>query len=202
MKYLPAHSYSSVMKIDVNAEINFNGDTASTNKLKTNGPKTPMLMQMQMNTFFDVKTGNSISNQTPVIMTLGQTDAKMKMNGKEQPLPMHVEGDRKIYGKLNSEGKLNIDSISGKKLTDSLKEVMKQAINNVQRNINFPDKPMKIGDTFTQDIPMNMPIGGNSIKMISRTTYKLIGIESNKAFFDMSIEMLLDMDSKKFKIDI
>ena len=52
---------------------------------------------------------------------------------------------------------------------------------------------MKIGDEFTQDIPMSIPIAGASpLNLVITTIYKLKSISNNMATFDTKNKVALD----------
>ena len=56
----------------------------------------------------------------------------------------------------------------------------------LQKQIKFPDKPLKPGDSFTQAMPMNIPISkDNNLKMDGGVIYKLVSISDGKAYFDI-----------------
>lgn len=203
MQYLPKHGYALLMKMDMNMEMNISGDSTIMNSLKKSGQKMPMIMQMQSNSKMDVQTSAATSvNEVPMVMNIAQLSAKMTMNGQESNLPIPNSGIQKMYGKFTKDGKMSLDSISGIKLTDSVKEATMKMIKNMQGNIVFPDKAMKVGDTFVQDIPMDIPIAGMSAKMLSKTTYKLIAVESSKAYFDVKMELTMDMTGKAMTMDM
>ena len=97
---------------------------------------------------------------------------------------------------------MSLDSVAGIKANDSVKVALMKMIKNIQGNIEFPDKAMKVGDTFVQTIPMDIPILGANAKIIGKTTYKLIGIQDNKAYFDINMVMTMDMAGKGMTMDV
>jgi len=201
MGYLPSNTYSSTMNMDMNMEMDITGDTAIVNKMKKSGQKLPMIMQMQSTMGFDIKTGVQKDSKIPVIIRMGGTSVKMKMNGVESPIPS-TNTKTDIYGYYSADGKMSIDSVGGKKMDDALKQQMVKMIDQMQANIKFPDKPMKIGDTFPQDIPMDLPMAGGSAKVLVKGIYKLIAIENNKAYFDVTFTMTMDMTENKMNVDM
>lgn len=55
---------------------------------------------------------------------------------------------------------------------------------------------MKIGDTFKQEVPMDMPVSGQNLKMLINVTYTLKEVKGSQAFFDytQSISMNLKLE--------
>jgi hypothetical protein len=202
MQYLPKHNYSSTMKMDMNMEMNVSGDSSMVKQMKSSGQPSQMLMQMQSGTKMDVTTSVvSPGGDIPLIMNVTTLSAKMKMNGKETDVPM-PSTFQKMYGKFTREGKMSLDSVAGMKANDSVKVAMKKMIKNIQGNIDFPNKTMKVGDTFVQTIPMDIPLLGSNAKIIGKTTYKLTGIQDNKAYFDINMVMTMDMTGKGMTMDV
>jgi len=153
-------------------------------------------MNMIMNTLAITETGAADQTKSvPVKITNKSTDIKMTMNGQDMPSGQIPPVSMVIYGKYLPDSKLHIDSISGQKLTDSLKAAMVQMAENVQNLVKFPDHPVKVGETFTMDAPFSMPMmamgGGNN--MTVKMTYKLISITNDVAAFDISENMDIDL---------
>ncbi|MBW4890408.1 hypothetical protein KXQ82_11795 [Mucilaginibacter sp. HMF5004] len=202
MQYLPNHNYSSTTKMDMNMQMDISGDTASVNKMKASGQRVPMIMQIQSTSKLDTKTGNlSSNNDIPLVMSVTPLSTKITMNGKETNVPV-LNNSKKFYAKYTKENKLEIDSVSGIKVNDSVKNVVMKMVKNMQANIVFPDKAMKVGDTFLQTIPIDMPVAGMNLKLLGKTTYKLIDIEANKAYFDVNMVITMDMTGKGMMMDI
>ena len=62
---------------------------------------------------------------------------------------------------------------------------------------------MKIGDQFTQEIPMQIPIANLApvnLKIVAK--YKLKKVEKNLAFFDIVHEYELSQENKEVEFDI
>jgi len=189
IKYLPNHTYSSVTTMNMNIEMNYNGDSAAVNKLKASGMKMPMLMQMEIAMNSAIKTdAYNAKKEIPFTLNLQVPQPKMTMNGNALPIPGSAT-TQVITGKYNTDDKLEVESLSGKTMTDSAKTAIMKSIEAIQGNVEFPKTPMKVGDTFTQDIPMKMPIPGFTDNLTIKTTYKLVSIENGKANFDMNFLM-------------
>jgi hypothetical protein len=196
MKVAPNKSYDLQMKMSMNMLMDISGDTAMVNQMKKAGQPFPMNMVMDMGMGGLIKTNAAnANNNVPFVMAMKPSALKMVMNGKETPIPMPAVNET-VYGFYTSDGKMSIDSIAGKKADDATKEAMMKMADGIQATIKFPDGPMKIGDTFTQDLPMNLPMAGlGAGKMTSKTTYKLTAIENNKAYFDLVYDFAMDMST-------
>ena len=67
-----------------------------------------------------------------------------------------------------------------------MRNVLKTTLENVQQAIKFPEKPMKVGESFNSEIPMTIPMEGmNPISVKINMEYLLTEIKDGKAFFDI-----------------
>lgn len=198
VKILPNSTYSSIQKMDISMDIKMEGDTAN----KSSIVALPKSIQMQTTSNSDIKTGNiNIQNEIPFTMDVQTSAFKVMINGKENALKQ-PDIKRTFYGFYTPENHIKIDSVAGKKMDEKLKASMLQLMETMQSKIKFPDKPMKAGDTFVQDIPMELPIRGFMAKLISKTTFLLTNIENNKAYFDLKNVITLDMSGKQAIMDM
>lgn len=103
-----------------------------------------------------------------------------------------------LKGNVDAKGEINIESVTAPNITDQERKVIDSALKPISDAINRavigPDKPLKIGDGYTQQIPMALPIPGQQpLKLAIEATYKLIRIVKNIAFFDIIMRMQADM---------
>jgi len=190
MKFLPNHDYSGSVNLDITCKVNLSGDNAVLDKLQTQGITFPLNANAVMKMTTDTKTGaNGANNSFPLTMTFKFDELNVNLNGKEIPVPIPAAATTmNIYGHVGADGKLMADSIGGNKMKDTSQQKISQMMNSFQQRINFPDRPLHIGDTFTQDMPLGIPVGTN-MKMDAKTTYKLVNISNGTAFFDVTQSM-------------
>jgi hypothetical protein len=191
--------------MDMKIDANLSGDTAIINKLSSQGITQPVNAHIALGINGNMKTGALGGDQTfPLNMDYKISNITVNANGKEVPIPPKAtEKDIKIMGHVNQDGQLKIDSAAGKKMTDSTERKMQQMMDLVQKQIKFPDRPLKPGDSFTQSSPMNIPMGSdNNIKMEGGITYKLVSISAGKAYFDMVPNFSMDFKVKTVSINV
>lgn len=186
MKMLPDHQYSTNMKI--NMDMNMEGAPQNANG-------APQKMQMEMSTKMEMKTGSVNSKKEfPISMSMQMLPSTMTVNGKTTPTPTAANNVMpSMYGKCTVDGLPRIDSIPGTAMNDSVKTAVSKMVEGFQNNLKFPDKPMKIGDTFVQSMPFNIPMMGAGMKTDIKVTYKLISILAGKANFDTNYLMDMNM---------
>lgn len=164
-------------------------------QLNKNGFKTPMVTESETNTVTTTTTlQRKLNGDVPAIIEYGKLTSKSTINGETKTENLPFLG-MKIIGKYDSDSKLDIDSIIGDNVTEEMKSILRSTIESMQQSIDFPEKPMKVGDTFNSDIPMSIPMAGMSpIEINIKTDYLLTKIKRGKAYFDFDQTLELEMD--------
>lgn len=195
IKYLPNHTYSAVTKMGMNIEMNYDGDSTTLKQIKASGAQLPMIMKVQTDMQSDLKTrGYNLNKEVPFTMTIAQSKPTLTINGQASPVP-DAASSQTVYGKYSPNGKVSIEGIQGKKLTDSVKAAVMGLINNIQANVEFPRLPIKVGDSFAQQSDMAVPIPGFDARMTMKITYKLVSVNNGKARFNMDFVTNIDEKS-------
>jgi len=197
IKFTPNHTYQITSNLTgtVNTDLSGNKDLAD--KLSAQGITQPLVANVQFGNKTTAITGApSADNSFPLTMVKdGSPNVSVTVNGKQIPIPTPKTADMKFYGHVSADGKMNLDSLSGKKLDDSAAAPFKKMMNTMIGAISFPDHALKIGESFTQTVPFNMPIAGKGMAVSLKKTYKLISISGGDAYFDIqeSVDMQLDL---------
>ncbi|MDO3626747.1 hypothetical protein [Mucilaginibacter sp. BT774] len=206
IKYLPSHNYQSNISVDMKINATVSGDQQILDKLKEQGITQPVDANLSIALGGMMKTGALASdNSMPMNMDYKISNISLSANGKQFPIPPKAtEKDIKASGHISQDWKIKLDSANGKAVGDTAQKKMQQMMNMVQKQIQFPDKPLKPGDSFTQGAPMNIPIGkdGTSAKIDAGVTYKLVRIADGKAYFDMIPNFSLNVQVKNISVDM
>lgn len=198
IRYNPNNLYTMNMVNGMNMKMNFSGDSASMARIKAKGIKVPMIITSETNMDADIKTGNIKSgNSYPIVLLFkGQTTQKT-INGVESNEPPNPMTGQAIFGQYTADGKMQIDSISGKVLDEQTKQAIGSGISNMINQMQFPTTPMKVGDTFNQQVPFNLPMASADLKATIDIVYKLTSVDGNLAHFDLDESMDLNMSTEK-----
>jgi len=192
IKYLPFHTYSASTKMTMNMDMDYKADSVTLKQIKASGAKLPVVMQVETNITSDLKTRNyNLNHEVPFTLNLKQSAPKMIVNDVATPLPITGTDDI-IYGRYSINGKLTLEGLHGKTLTDSARKVINGLIKTIDANVEFPKVPIKVGDSFAQDIDTDVPVPGIEAKMTMKVTYKLLAIVGGKATFHMDIAATTD----------
>jgi hypothetical protein len=207
IKYLPNRNYQSTISADVKLNVNVSGDQQIIDKLNEQGITQPINADLSFGLGGMMKTGAlGAGNFMPVNMDYKLSNISVTANGKQMPIPAKAtEKDIKLSGHISQDWKIKLDSADGKAIADSAQQNMQQSMDMVQGRIQFPDKPLKPGDSFTQNAPMNIPIkkdGSAVAKIDAGITYKLVSISDGKAYFDMIPAFSLNIQVGKVSVDM
>jgi hypothetical protein len=196
-KYLPNHDYGGTLSMGINCSVTLKGDTQITNKLKAQGISQPVILNVTVKMNGNTKTGSPDANGVfPLVMNYKMDTLNVNVGGKAIPIPSKINSGINIYGHVSADGKLNADSIGGSKMKDTSQQRMSQMMNSFQNMIKFPDHPLHIGDTFTQDMPFNISVPGTNMTTNAKVVYKLVSIANGNAYFDATQSMNMTIPIK------
>jgi len=205
IKYLPGRNYATMVNVGMKINATLSGDQQLIDKLSAQGITQPMNASLSLSINGNTKTGVLNSDKTfPLNMDYKIADISVEANGKQFPIPPKAtDKDIKASGHITQDWQLQIDSADGKKVNDTTSKKMQQMLDMFQKQIQFPDKPLKPGDTFTQGAPMNIPVKGtDNIVVNASTTYKLVSIADGKAYFDIVPNFSMDFKIKTIAVNV
>lgn len=195
VRYMPDHSYSIETKTVTNMVMDTQADEATREQLKASGVTLPMVMDLNQDMAAVMKTGKlNGQKEVPVTLEYTQFNSTSKMGDMVLPSQPNPVKGMKAIGRGTEQGQLKIDNVEGEGVNEITKKAIIGMADQIGTYIAFPEKPMNVGDEFAHEVPFNMPIqGGNELKMIIKTTYKLKSFDSDFAHFDTVISMGMDM---------
>ncbi len=152
---------------------------------------------------------NPTRNISTSDMDVAIQTGKMSGNGKFQMVfeyLRYLKGDKsplppgtKLYGTAGLNQVPQVDSVSGD-MSAEFKESLIKGVEAIFENYKMPARQMKVGDSFEQVTPVNMPISGMNITMEIKTTYKLTKVQDGKALFKIKQTYTFRSDNLKFKL--
>ena len=201
-KYLPIHTYGISKKTGMSMTAHVQDLSINTNKKSD----TTITLELTTELSATVKTEAISAGSFPVTLLGDNYSIKTTFNGVEAPAPeANPFPGLAVNGKIDSKGKLLLDTVGAE---NAIKYAMNQLISGMAEQLEFPGKPMKIGDTFTQQTnlnAMNIPDFGIDSDYPTSVTYKLTAVKDNLAYFDIISEfkMIIDKEvqGKTVKID-
>jgi hypothetical protein len=206
MQYMPNRTYKSTIGIAVKVNAEVTGSQSVIDKLKSQGISSPVEGNLAAGITGEMKTGSmGVDNAVPMDMEYKVSNISANANGKDFPIPpMVTEKEINIKGRITRDGQLQlVDSAQGKAVSDSTKARMQHIISMVQKEIRFPSRPLKVGDSFTDTIPIHIPGHGDSyMQANAKAVYKLVSVANGNAYFGVVPTFILNFKMHDATIDI
>lgn len=194
MALAPNKTYKTEIINVMDMEMTVKGDSAMMEQLSASGMKLPLIMQMNQNMGTTTKTGaQRADKKIPVQLTFDKMDVSQTVSGQQSSQNVNPFANAVVEGTTLDDGKISIDTIKGA-VDDALKASLRQTVTTLQGNIKYPKEELKIGDSFDQEMPMNLPIPQAEMKMILSIKYILKEIKDNKAIFDLKQTITMDLN--------
>jgi hypothetical protein len=179
VQYKPDMKYNQMIEQKSQTNIKYSGSEDFLNKLKDKGLQNPMITSTQSKIETILKTGEETTKKTfPLTIEFTKTESS---DGK-----IIIPDGTIIYGNGSNGNMPTLDSIVSKELDENFKISLLQTIQSTLNQLSFPEKKVKIGDSFIRESPLSIPISGSTVEMTITTYYKLLDIENSIANFDVS----------------
>lgn len=207
MKKLALLLFVAIQAISVNAQqtINFNiaykpnmsykltNDQLSVTSISYGADMEPMEQEMNLKTTNVIKTGKAANNAYPFTMSI-------EMDKDSEAAAMMPNGAT-LKGTIKQSGTPEFEGIDAPGMPEEQKTAMMATMKALATQFIVPARKVKVGESFVIDTPMDVPAGPMTMKMNTKTTYKLIKVEGKKAFFDLVsvIDITANMDGEDMK---
>jgi hypothetical protein len=192
VKYTPGTNYSQSINQATETTVKYSGSKEFLQDLKAKKVDNPTITKASSKTKSILKTGKLIDNKSfPVSIHFIETTSS---DGKS-PIPNGTV----IYGTGSLEKFPALDSISGS-LSDDIKKTLLQTMQKSFSQMDFPEQKVRVGETFSRQTPLTLPIAGITLEISITTTYKLINVKGNSAMFDISQVYTLKSTIKNYDV--
>lgn len=194
VQYSPETKYDQTMDQTSHLEMKYSGDPEIIQRMKESGMQNPMVMDNHSVIESIFKTGKLSENKDfPLTIEFVKTT-----NSNDKIV---IPSGTIIYGKGTLGNMPTLDSIVSPGLDEAFKKSMLQTMQATFSQINIPERTVKVGDVFSIDTPMSIPIAGMQLDMTITTTYKLESIQKNIADFDISQVFTMKTNAGKFPMN-
>lgn len=208
MKKIALLLFVAVQALSVNAQqsINFKiaykpntvykqtTEQATTSTISYGEDMEPMEQEATTNMTHITKTGKLANGAMSIIIEMAPE--------KGSEMEMVMPNGATAYGIVKQDGVPQIDSVNAPGMPAQTKEIMLSTMRTMAgQNLVPAARTVKVGESFTVDTPIEMPIGPATMNMNTKTTYKLNRVEGKKAYFDltMSIDMKTNAEGQDMK---
>jgi hypothetical protein len=177
MGYKPLTSYTQSNVQTTKNEVSYKGTDEILASLEAQGIQNPTVTENKTTINSVVTTGKLAGVEMPVTMKLSVD------NGAGNKI---VPDGTMVYGKAKQEGLPVFDSINAPGMEANIKDIFLKSMQASISQLAVPEKKVKVGETFTVNLPLSLPMGPATLKMDDAATYKLIKVEGRKAYFDVT----------------
>ncbi len=193
--------YKTNMTLVVDGLMHIDANEEMLSQMKALGMESPLKMTQESDmAVVNITQTMNEQGQIPAMMYYEKMDTRVQMG----PNPINTGNmfdGLKIYGNYAVEGTFTLDSIGGGNLTDEIQSTLGTTLKQLQNEITFPKEPMAIGDSFENEVPMNIPTGpSNPMKVSVISVYTLKSIRSGLAFFDVDQSISMSGNAESMSI--
>ena len=196
--FKPNKIYKTTIITFLKSEVDFSGNQEIIEKMKASGTNIPMIMSVSSEMITTTTTGEYADDMSfPAKIVYGKVTATQKLNDKETTGEQPFSG-LIVMGFYNKENKLEIDTMISDTMDAKAMKIFKTTLDALPQQIKFPETSLRIGESFDQKFPMQIPVPGFSPgKEVLVTNYKLVEIKGNNAIFDILQHVTLDVVDDK-----
>lgn len=175
LKFTPETVYYQTIEQTSSNELKYSGSDEFLNNLKENGVQNPTVTNEKSIMESVIRTEKMTDEKIPFKMEFGKTS--------EANLP---DGTI-IYGFwVPNRSMPVIDSVVSEGMDNESKQILLSGLQSTLEQFTLPNKRLKIGESFSQDSPLSIPIANVTVDMTITTTYRLIDIRNDTADFEIT----------------
>ncbi|MGI9525680.1 MAG: hypothetical protein ACR2MS_01060 [Weeksellaceae bacterium] len=142
------------------------------------------------------------NGEIPTTLVYDKMLTKKTINGDEDSTKNNPYAGMKIMGKYDKNFKLKIEQITGDYITQQMKDLLINTLEQIQQGIEFPERPLRVGDSFDNQIPLTIPIEGMSpIVIYNHMKLLLTSIKDNMAYFKNEYNISFQMQEEDLSIE-
>lgn len=191
--YIPQKKYTQIIEQSSETTLEYIGSEELKENLKKKNIQNPTITNHTSTNEAIVFTGKLYNSKNfPFTMKFTKT----KNSDKNAPL---LEGTE-IYGTGTIDEMPKLDSIASESLDEISKKTILETLQTTFSQLNFPERKIKIGESFTRKTPLSIPIAGNTIDMSMTSYFELVNISNGKANLDVVVTFTMESNSSKFEV--
>ncbi len=181
VQYQPETKYLVSTIRGTETVITYSGQEIAMNKLKSMNIKNPTVSKVKTKTDAELITTERLKdNRIPVSIIYKKT---MSLDGKGE-----IPEGTIVFGEIKDDRLPLFNAVVSGSLNPDQQKQLLEIVRNTFDQFKFPEKLLKIGDQFSMDRPVSLPMEGSVIETVITTTYKLQTINNGMAQFEVSQE--------------
>ena len=184
IQFKPGTKYRQTTERTSQTVIKYDGSAISLQRLRARGIQNPTITSKKFLKESIFKAGKSTDGiNFPFSVEVIKAESS---DGKKDL------SEGAVFHGLCSMGKMPIfDSVTSDGLDSKSKVALLQTLQNSFSQLSFPEKKLKIGEQFSVEYPLSIPMEGSTIEMVVTTQYKLVRISNGTAGFDVSQQYVM-----------
>jgi hypothetical protein len=190
-RYLANRVYITHDSTTTDVSLSFSGYKDEVSKLTSRGLTSPSKSSAISNrTLFLTTDSIKVDGSLPLTFRYNII-SNAKINNSELPGSKNILNTGDIKAVYANDDRISIISIDGQTPYDQ-KAALENLLN--AQRIKFPETPLKVGDTFSHEVPFEFPMQGMEEKVILKNSYTLTAIKGDNAYFDLDQQISTGID--------
>jgi len=177
VKIRPEQKYIFRTRNSFETEVRYEGKEKALNKLRSMGVKNPNILSKESQSEMILKTDKQLDNYIPLKLEIA------KSTGSDgQP---DISQGISVNGESANGNMPEFSSIASGKPASVDEKVFLQSIQKSFSRLTFPEKRLSIGDQFTVESMLTIPMEKSHVEIAVSTVYKLVSVADGLANFDI-----------------
>ena len=178
VKIKPEQKYTISSKNSFTTEVRYQGKEKAMNKLRRMGVKNPNILSRASQSEMILKTEKLLDNYIPVKLEI------VKSSGNDtQP---DISQGISVNGESVNGNMPEFTSIASGKSPVIDEKVFLQSLQSNFSRLALPEKRMNIGEQFTVESTLTIPMEKSHVEIAVSTIYKLVSVANGLANFDIT----------------
>ncbi len=178
VKIKPEQKYTISSKNSFTTEVRYEGKEKAMNKLRSMGVKNPNILSRASQSEMILKTEKLLDNYIPVKLEI------VKSSGNDtQP---DISQGISVNGESVNGNMPEFTSIASGKSPVIDEKVFLQSLQSNFSRLTLPEKRMNIGEQFTVESTLTIPMEKSHVEIAVSTIYKLVSVANGLANFDIT----------------
>lgn len=178
VKIKPEQKYTLETKNSYQTEVRYEGKEKAMNKLRSMGIKNPNGMSRNSQSEMVLKTEKALDNYIPVKLEIVKSTGS---NGQPE-----ISQGISVNGESVNGNMPEFSSIATAKPSGVDEKAFLQAIQNNFSRLTLPEKRLNIGEQFTVESALTIPMEKSHVEIAVSTIYKLVNVTNGMANFDIT----------------
>lgn len=198
--FLPDKTYISETKMIQSSKATASGSSEIIAEMEKQGFSFPRLTKSEMTVQATMTTETEKDGIIPFEIKYDNFSSKYFINDEEIKIP-NLFNNAKMKGTISEGIKLKVQSTEGIDVNETFQQALVQSVEKLTQNIEFPDKPINVGDHFSMSVPMQIPMPGlGNLDFEIKMDYTFIKIQNGIADFDFIQTLTSKSDNRQFEL--